>query len=188
MTTRRTTALPIPGGRRALAGLAAALGLLAPVALAPGCLTIDGGAIELSWVTYCASGKKPGSQSCSCDERAAGLATVQLVLRALGDGGAGDVCAGRDSCRFEATRQSGNTGFFVPPGDYELTLLPLDGSGQVLGGPACVPDGSEGSCWQTPAPLRRSVKTGEVVSLGSFLIAVPDCPTTAACGTTDTCP
>jgi hypothetical protein len=179
-----------PARRLATALQVAALAVGAgAAALAPGCLTIDGGAIELSWVTYCASGKKPGSgASCSCTERAAGLATVQLVLDGLGDGAAGDACAGRDSCRFEATRQSGNTGFFVPPGDYELTLLPLDGSGQVLGGPSCVPDGSAGSCWQTPAPLRRTVKTGEVVSLGSFLIAVPDCPATAACGATDTCP
>lgn len=166
-----------------------ALSTLLLAALGPGCLTIDGGAIELSWVTYCASGKKPGSSaSCSCTEKAASLATVQLVLTALSDAGAGDVCAGRDSCRFEARRQSGNTGFFVPPGDYELTLLPLDSSGQVLGGPACVPDGSEGTCWQTPAPVRRSVKTGEVVSLGSFLIAIPDCPVTALCSAREACP
>jgi hypothetical protein len=159
-------------------------------ALVPGCLTIDGGAIELSWVPYCASGKRPGATgaSCSCFERAAGLATVQLVLDGLGDAAVGDACAGRAACRFEAKRQSGNTGFFVPPGDYELTLLPLDASGHVLGGPSCVPDGSAASCWQTPTPVRRTVTTGEVVSLGSFLIAVPDCPVTPSCAAVDTCP
>ena len=31
---------------------------LGGAALVPACLTIDGGAIELSWVTYCASGTK----------------------------------------------------------------------------------------------------------------------------------
>ena len=170
-----------------VAMLAAGAVVAAPV---PGCLTIDGGAIELSWVAYCASGKKPNAtgSSCSCTERAAALATVRLVLEASGDGAVGDACAGRTGCRFDAKRQSGNTGFFVPPGDYELTLLPLDASGQVLGRPSCVPDGSAGSCWQTPAPLRRTVTTGEVVSLGSFLIAIPDCPVTAACVATDTCP
>jgi hypothetical protein len=179
-------ARPLSAARR-LVALAAGVGA---AGLIPACLTIDGGAIELSWVTYCASGTKPGGAgaSCSCNERAAGLATVQLVLNALGDAGGSDVCAGRESCRFAAGRQSGNTGFFVPPGDYELTLVPLDASGQALGGPSCVPDGSANSCWQTPAPLRRTVLMGEVVSLGSFLIAVPDCPATTSCAATETCP
>ena len=187
---------PPPAARRRAAALRRALLTVAAVALvAPSCLHIDGGAIELSWVTYCAGGKTPGSGgSCSCRERAASLATVQLALVSLHDGGGGDVCAGRSGCRFDAQRQSGNTGFFVPPGDYDLTLIPLDASGAPLGGPACVTGGDAGTdapCWQSPAPLRRTVITGEVVSLGSFLFSVPDCPVTATCalsGTTDTCP
>ena len=185
---------PPPPARRRAAALRSALLTGAAVALlAPSCLHIDGGAIELSWVTYCAAGHTPssGSSSCSCKERAAGLASVQLVLNAIDDGGGGDVCAGRSGCRFDAQRQSGNTGFFVPPGDYDLTLIPLDASGAPLGSPACVSGGDAGTdapCWQTPAPLRRTVITGEVVSLGSFLFAVPDCPATAACAATDTCP
>ena len=154
------------------------------------CLTIDGGAIELSWVSYCASGKRAGGSgaSCSCNERVAGLASVQLVLTRLGDGAATDACAGGATCRFAAPDQQGNSGFRVPPGEYDISLLPLDANGQVLGGPTCVPDGSANSCWQTPAPLRRTVVAGEVVSIGSLLIAVPDCPGTASCPAESGCP
>jgi hypothetical protein len=174
--------------RRRAAALKVAALIAGGVALLPRCLTIDGGAIELSWVVYCANGRQPGCgpACCSCDERAASLTRVQLVLTGVSDGAATNGCDGKTTCRFDASAHSGNTGFFVPPGDYELTLLPLDASGQVLGGPSCVPDGSAGSCWQTPVPLRRTVNTGEVVSLGSFLIAVPDCPTTASCA--NSCP
>jgi hypothetical protein len=182
----------VPARRRAALRWA----VLAAV-LVPACLQIDGGSIELSWVTYCAGGHPPssGSSSCSCKERAAALASVQLVLNPLGDGGGGDFCAGRSGCRFAAGHQSGNTAFFVPPGDYDISLLPLDASGAPLGGPGCIPgtdDAGTPPCWQSPAPLRRTVLKGEVVSLGSFLFSVPDCPVTDTCakkpGATDTCP
>ncbi len=170
--------------------LPATVALLA-LCLAPGCLQIDGGAIELSWVVYCAAGHTPGSStsSCSCCDRASRLASVQLVVTPLGDGGAGDVCTGQSSCRFSAGRQSGNTAFFVPPGDYDISVLPLDASGAVLGGAACLPSGDAGAepCWQTPAPLRRTVIKGEIVSLGSFLLSVPDEPVTTKCQETGQC-
>lgn len=169
--------------RRLLALAVLALGPVAAGAAAPACVTIDGGAIELSWVTYCADGKKPESAtaSCSCKLRAARLAQVRVQALALGDGGGADACAGRGACVFTASVQSGSTGFIVPPGDYAIGILPLEESGGALGGPACVPDGSQGSCWQTPAQVRRTVVTGEVVSLGTLLIAVPDCPTETGC-------
>jgi hypothetical protein len=183
--TRHRRVRPLAAAGLAVACLAAAA---APALVAPGCLTIDGGAIEVSWVTYCANGKKPGSTaSCSCNLRAAQLDRVRVEALALGDGADADACAERDACVFTASVQSGVTGFIVPPGDYAIGLVPLDVGGAILGGPSCVPDASAGSCWQTPARIRRTVLAGEVVSLGSLLIAVPDCPVAEGCTSGD-CP
>jgi len=159
-----------------------------------GCVRIEGGAVELSWVTYCASGKRPGSTgaSCSCTVRERDLAAVRLVLTPLRQGQDDaqtleDGCSQGAICSFEASDRAGNTGFRVPPGEYEISVVPLDAQGTPLGGPSCVPDGNPLSCWQTPSPVRRTVVHGEVVSLGAVLIVVPDCPAVSGCRPSEGC-
>jgi hypothetical protein len=146
------------------------------------CVPVDGGAIELSWIEYCAAGQRPDSNgaSCSCNARAAGLSRVRLAVMGVGDGAVAAACEGRSGCEFDAARQSGTTGFFIPPGDYDISLVPLGPSDTPLGGPECAVAGATG-CWATPPPVRRMVVKGQVVSLGSFEIAVPDCPIIATC-------
>jgi hypothetical protein len=156
-----------------------AVALVLSVGLAA-CVKIDGGAIELSWVTYCSGGKRPDATQCSCNARAAALARVQLVVVGVSDGAVASACAGRSGCEFEAAHQQGTTGFFVPPGDYDISLVPLDASGTALGGPDCPLDSGTG-CIATPPPIRRTLTAGEVVSLGTLELGVPDCPVVSAC-------
>jgi hypothetical protein len=98
----------------------------------------------------------------------------------LSDGAATAACAGRAGCEFDAALQSGTTGFFIPPGDYAISLVPLGADGAPLGGSGCSLTAGTG-CWATPAPVRRTIATGEVVSLGTLLVAIPDCPLAPGC-------
>jgi hypothetical protein len=170
------------------------LGAVLWASAAGGCIGIDGGAIDLSWVVYCSSGQQPdatgqdpASPRCSCNLRAGALARVRLSVIGVGGGPADDACGGRTECEFDAGRQSGTTGFFVPPGDYAIALVPVDAAGTALGGSDCDLAGATG-CWATPAPVRRTVTTGQIVSLGALLVAVPDCPAAGACQPSPGCP
>jgi hypothetical protein len=157
-----------------------------------GCVKVDGGAVEFSWVVYCHDGTRPGDPrptcSSSCSGRASALSHIRLSMVGVGDSAGVDACAGRSECEFGATRQSGATPFFVPSGDYDIALIPLDVSGSPLGGPGCaIEDGS--GCWATPLPIRRTIALGQAVGLGTLLIVVPDCPVTSGCPVPDAgCP
>jgi hypothetical protein len=174
----------LEGGLRLLARrLATALVFLTGALGLGGCVTINGGAIDFSWIVYCASGPRPSSATCSCSARAAALSRVRLTVVGLADGAATDLCVGNAGCDVAASGQSGTTGFFIPPGDYAISLVPLDANGTPLGGPDCtpgVPDGGQGDCWETPAPLRETIVLGQTIQLNALIIVVPDCPFTCS--------
>src|SRR5450432_1091600 len=99
-----------------LATIAVALAVLA----ARGCVRIDGGAVEVSWVVH-ADGR--AITDCSCADPAIANVRVQLV----GHGGAIEglmPCAGRAQCVFGCQRQTGATPFDIPEthGDEQFAV------------------------------------------------------------------
>src|SRR6266700_8127978 len=81
--------------------------------LAAGCVRIDGGAVEVSWVVRSTDGR--AITDCSCANPAISKVRIDLV------GMNGDIdqtqpCAGRTSCEFPCQRQTGSTPFNINPG------------------------------------------------------------------------
>jgi hypothetical protein len=139
--------------------LAALCGLLAA-----GCVRIDGGAVEISWVVRSYDGRAITDCTCSSPE----IAKVRLVLRGVG----GDIdgttpCAGRPECEFSCQRQTGSTPFEVPQGragsdgiapQYQISVTALGTDGNPLSGV------------QAPAPILRSVVRGQPTEVEAFLL------------------
>ena len=138
----------------------------------------QGGAIELSWTIYCARGTAPhpDTPDVSCDGRRPELAAVRLSVEGVDDGSGVAVCPGRDGCEFGASRSSGVTGFFIPPADYAIAIIPVDGI-------RCRPRGAglrhrrrHRRVLADPRadPAHRRPRRGGVAR--SLVILVPDCP------------
>ena len=139
--------------------------------LAGGCVKIAGGAVELSWVVRSNTGA--AITDCSCADPA--IPTVRLIL--VGDGGSltGSMpCAGQAQCDFPCQRQTGSTGFDIPPtgpGEtYDIKVVAVDSTGTEI------PDDLVG----TPAQISRSVVVGQPTELEAFEL-VAHCST--ACTT-----
>lgn len=143
----------------------AALALAA--ALVPACVSINGGAVEISWVVIAPDGR--GITDCDCADPA--IAKVRLVLRGVGGAIDGATpCAGKAQCDFSCQRQTGATAFDIPvtgPGEsYEVSVVAVDAAGNE------VPQSSI----MTPAPILRQVVVGQPTEVEAFTLVAPCAP------------
>jgi hypothetical protein len=148
------------------------LTLIALVFSALGCVSIDGGAVEASWVLVTHDGRGIANCSCTCPP----IAKIRLQL--LPTAGGADPCAGSAACQFACDRQSGTTHFDIPPGNYAISLVPVGADGNDI------TTGEAGTCSAGPgaAPVVRDVVKGRVTGLDA-LVVLADCA--ADCGGSD---
>ncbi|MBN2573977.1 MAG: hypothetical protein JXP73_05370 [Deltaproteobacteria bacterium] len=142
--------------------------LIALLFSALGCVSIDGGAVEASWVVVTHDGRVISECSCTCPSIA--KIRLQLVPTVGGD----DPCATRASCQFACDLQSGATLFDIPPGTYAISLLPVDADGNDI------PAGGSGTCSAGPGadPRVREVVSGRVTGLDAMMVladCAPEC-------------
>lgn len=136
-----------------------------------GCVQIDGGAIEASWVLRTFDGR--AIETCDCSVPA--VARVRFVVNAIDAAGkiGADICAGQAGCEFSCGSQRGATPFFVPAARYAIAVLALDATGTA------VPEGNESGTVRLQAPILRDVVFGQPAQLEAFAI-VASCD--AKCG------
>jgi hypothetical protein len=142
------------------------------------CVSIDGGAVEASWVVVTHDGRGISSCACTCP------AVAKVRLQLLPVGGGADPCAGRASCEFSCDLQSGATRFDIPPGTYAMSLLPVGADGSD------VMNGEAGGCRAGPGadPVIRDVISGRVTGLDAIMVladCAPECggaDNTRVCG------
>lgn len=123
-----------------------------------GCVQIDGGAVEVSWVVH-ANGRM--ITDCSCSDPL--ISRVRIQLEGMGGGIQGDTpCANRAQCEFSCQRQTGATPFDIQPtqGDeiYAVSVIAMGADGQDLPLP------------MMPAPILRTVTRGQPTEVGAFLL------------------
>ena len=135
-----------------------------------GCVSIDGGAVEVSWVVVTHGGRTITDCGCTCPP----IARVRLQLLPTSGGGA-DPCLGRTSCQFACNVQSGATRFDIPAGNYAMSLVPVDGDGNDIS------NGEAGTCsaGAGAGPQVRDVQKGRVTQLPA-MVMLADCA--ADCG------
>lgn len=124
----------------------------------PGCLKLDGGAVEVSWVI-----RDTDQRARTCKE--ADIAHVRVqVLRENDDGGLDDLCRSGEvgRCTFECETGNGTTPFRIPAGWYFFALEVRNSDGQR----------KPLSEVQVPAPTLRRVLRGQVVDLGVWQVVV----------------
>jgi len=145
-----------------------ALGLLAGSFMGGcvgGCVQINGGAVEVSWVVH-ANGRAITDCSCAvaptADVGAPPIAGVRIEI--VGQHGAIDgarPCAGRAQCQFACQRQTGATPFDIPEthgGEmYAISVVAMDKDGADLPGIAA------------PAPILRTIVRGQPTEVEAFL-------------------
>lgn len=142
--------------------------LIALLFSALGCVSIDGGAVEASWVVVTHDGRVISECGCTCPHIA--KIRLQLVPAAGGE----DPCAGRASCQFSCGLQSGATRFDIPPGTYAISLVPVDADGNDI------PASGSGTCSAGPGadPRIREVVSGRVTGLDAMMVladCAPEC-------------
>lgn len=159
MSTRISAAV----GAHRWARAAVAVGLALASATGGGCVRIDGGAVELSWVLRTPEGRAISDCSCS----APAVTTVRLHLKLRESDGAvvdGSSCTGGIQYDFPCGRQTGATPFNVPetkPGQtYLICVDTLDASGNPQTGVLA------------PAPVARTVVRGQPTDMGALLLQV----------------
>ncbi|GAB4557994.1 MAG: hypothetical protein Tsb0020_02610 [Haliangiales bacterium] len=121
-----------------------------------GCVEIDGGAVELSWALR----NFEGNRIRLCDD--ARVRWIQLAWRSAEDDGTG----ADGTLRFECVENRGVTNFVVPPGPQLLWIEPVCSGGDTPTGP-----------FQVPAPIRREIIAGTVVTLDALLVVADECAT-----------
>jgi hypothetical protein len=130
-----------------------------------GCVSIDGGSVEFSWVLRTADGRAIGDCGCSNPPVASVRLNLRLVSAAGTDEGAMP-CAGRTQCQFSCQRQTGATPFDIPETKPDqLYLVSID---------ALAADGSALPTIKTPPPVARSVVRGQPTDMGALLL-VTEC-------------
>jgi len=154
-----------PNRFRWLAALALA------TALIPACVSINGGAVEISWIVIAEDGR--GITDCRCADPA--VAKVRLVL--MGHGGAIEgttPCAGKAQCEFPCQRQTGATAFDIPPTgpdeSYAVSVVPVDDAGNE------VPNGMGAGMIKVPAPILRQVVNGQPTEVEAFTLVAQCAP------------
>jgi hypothetical protein len=125
-----------------------------------GCVRIDGGAVEVSWVVRSSDGR--AITDCSCSDPPIAAVRLNLVGVGPGDFNGSMPCAGRVECQFPCQRQTGATPFDIKetqPGEmYEISVIAVGADGGDL--PQVI----------TPAPILRSVVRGQPTELEAFLL------------------
>lgn len=132
------------------------------------CVSIDGGAVEASWVVIALDGHAIAHCNCS-DPQIDGVRMKLVGVSAAVMGS--EPCRDRPSCQFSCERRTGATPFDIPPGDYLMSLVPVDAAGQDLAA-----TGAEGSRVVTPAPVLREVVRGQPTQLDAFAIVAGCAP------------
>jgi hypothetical protein len=127
-----------------------------PLWLVGGCIQIEGGAVEARWVL-----RTPQGNAVTCQDNRARIAWIRFVL--LPQPEDDDPCSTDERCAFPCERGVGATPFFIPEGDYLISLQPLDADENPL---------TEADGVGMPAPLIRQVRTGQSTSLFANLIIV----------------
>jgi len=137
--------------------------LLALLSLASGgCVDIEGGAVEVSWVVRSTSGS--AITSCSCADPP--IDKVRLVLIPKGPSIEGNKpCESQAQCDYPCQRQTGSTAFNIKPTQagesYEISVVAIGGDGNVLEGV------------MMPAPVLRSVVSGQPTEVDVFQLVAP---------------
>ena len=140
----------------ALARVALAVGLCgAPGA---GCVKIDGGAVEVSWVVRSETGA--AINDCGCADPPIDAVHLVLVLDQGGMPTSYRPCDGQAQCDFPCPRQTGSTAFDIrptqPDESYEISVIALDSTGTPI------------TTVLSPAPILRSVVTGQPTETEAF--------------------
>jgi len=146
--------------------------------LAAGCVRVDGGAVEISWVVRSTDGR--AITDCTCADPQ--IAYVRLNLVGVnGDIDGAMPCKGRTACEFPCQRQTGSTPFDIRQGNpgsdgqlpqYQISLSALDADRNEVG-------------VQSPAPILRSVVQGQPTEVEAFLLVArcsTDCDGTNSSG------
>lgn len=144
------------------------IALLLFTALGAGCKSVDGGAVEVSWVLATWDGRGISDCGCTCPP----IAKVRVAV--VPEGGGADACAGRSACEFSCNQQTAATQFDIPPGSYQVSLIPVGPDGTDVTG------GEAGGCRagaQAYTKLYQVVK-GQVTQLEALQLVVgcaPEC-------------
>jgi hypothetical protein len=117
------------------------------------CTDVSGGAVELSWLLRPSNGDENACENDQSCCQASRVERMRLVWEV-------DGTTGFDSWPCADNRAV--TGFDVPPGQAQLSVVP-ECAGGVLAQPAL---------YEAPAPVVRTLITGEVVSLNAVLVQV----------------
>jgi hypothetical protein len=134
------------------------LTLVALELLVGGCVQIQGGSVEVSWVVH-ANGR--AITDCGCADPA--IASVRIDLTGRGGSIEGTTpCAGRTQCQFACGRQTGATPFDIPEthGDEMYAIKVV----------AVGPDGADLPAVVAPAPILRTVIRGQPTEVEAFLL------------------
>lgn len=126
----------------------------AATGLPAGCVDIEGGSVEVPWALFAPDGR--AINDCDCTQPQ--VRTIRLVLESLETGA--HPCDGRPDCEFACARKIGATPFVIPPGNYLMSVVPLDASGSALP-------------FATPSPLTRTVRVGQPTELEAMGIEAP---------------
>jgi len=126
------------------------------------CKHVDGGAVEASWVLVTTDGRGVSDCACTCPS----IAKIRMEL--LPEAGGGDACAGRAACEFFCGQQTGATQFDIPPGTYQVRLVPVGVDG------ADVTNGEAGGCRAEGRAFTKlyEVVTGRVTQLDALQLVV----------------
>ena len=142
--------------------IVAATLLVGAILLAGGCVKIDGGAVEISWVVRSTSGS--AITDCSCADPA--IDKVRLQLVGVGPSIHDNMpCAPPAQCDFPCQRQTGSTAFDIQPTQagesYEISVVAVGADGIPVEGV------------MTPAPILRTVVKGQPTEVEAFQLVAP---------------
>ncbi len=123
--------------------------------------------MEASWVVVTPDGRGITDCACTCPPIA------KMRMEVIGADGS-DACAGRTACEFPCNSQTGATQFDVPPGTYDVRLVPVGADGSDVTG------GEAGACSAEARSFSKlcEVVTGRVTQLDALqMIAgcAPEC-------------
>lgn len=143
--------------------------LIALLFSALACKHVDGGAVEASWVMVTADGRGIADCGCTCPP----IGKIRMELWPQDGGGGGDACAGRAACEFSCGQETGATQFDIPPGTYQVKLIPVAADGSDVTGEA-------GSCRAEGRAFTKlyQVIAGQVTQLDALPLLVgcaPEC-------------